>query len=144
MTKDYDFGHENEIISQIVREETKNYNIEFRERLINFAVEIIKFLSTIPKSSEFNVLKYQLSKSGSSIGANYEESQSSSYKEFAQKNRISLREANESKYWLKVIQKLNIGDTKKLDFLLVEADEISRIIGSIVSKVERRINSSTR
>ena len=144
MTKDYDFARDNRIISQIVREETKDYNLEFRERLINFAVEIIKFLSTIPKSSEYNVLIYQLSKSGSSIGANYEESQSSSYKEFAQKTRISLREANESKYWLKVIQKLNIGDRKKLDYLLVESDELSRIIGSIMSKVDRRINSSAK
>jgi four helix bundle protein len=144
MTNENDFSWENEEITNIVREETKKYNIEFRERLVNFAVDIIKFLSTIPKSAEYNVLKYQLSKAGSSVGANYEESQSSSYKEFAQKTRISLRETNESKFWLKVIDKLDIGDRKKLDYLITEADEISRILGSIVSKVDRKLKSSNR
>ena len=140
MKKEYDFSQDTETINQIIHEETKTYNIEFRERLLNFAVDIIKFLNTIPKLTEYNVLKYQLSKSGSSIGANYEESQSSSYKEFAQKTRISLREANESKYWLKIINKLNIGDRKKVISLIKEADEISRILGSIVSKVDRKLS----
>jgi four helix bundle protein len=112
MTEEYNFSSENDKIAEIVREETKDYNIEFRERLLNFAVDIIKFLSTIPRLPEYNVLRYQLSKSGSSVGANYEESQSSSYKEFAQKTRISLREANESKFWLKIIDKLKIGNRK--------------------------------
>jgi four helix bundle protein len=112
--------------------------------LLNFAVDIIRFLFTIPRDSEYNVIRYQLSKAGSSVGANYEESQSSSYKEFAQKTRISLREANESKYWLKVIEKLEIGDRKKLDYLMIEAEEISRILGSIVSKVDRKLKSSIK
>jgi four helix bundle protein len=111
---------------------------------VNFAVDIIKFLATIPKSSEYNVLKYQLSKAGSSVGANYEESQSSTYREFAQRTRIALRESNESKFWLKVIDKLNIGDRKKLDYLSNEAEEISRILGSIVSKVDRKLKSSNK
>jgi four helix bundle protein len=142
MTEEYNFSSENDKIAEIVREETKDYNIEFRERLLNFAVDIIKFLSTIPRLPEYNVLRYQLSKSGSSVGANYEESQSSSYKEFAQKTRISLREANESKFWLKIIDKLKIGNRKKLDYLISEADEVSRILGSIVSKVDRKLKSS--
>ncbi|MCK4559336.1 MAG: four helix bundle protein [Calditrichia bacterium] len=144
MTKEYNFSNENEIINQIIREETKDYNIEFRERLLMFAVDIIKFLFTIPRIPEYNVLRYQLSKAGSSVGANYEESQSSSYKEFGQKTRISLREANESKFWLRVIDKLKIGDRKKLDYLMIEAEEISRILGSIVSKVDKKLKSVNR
>ena len=141
MTNEASYVNENDVIDQILREETKGYNIEFRERLLNFAVDIIRFLSTIPRDSEYNVIRYQLSKAGSSVGANYEESQSSSYKEFAQRTRISLREANESKFWLKVIEKLKIGDLKKVDYLITEADEISRILGSIVSKVDKKLKA---
>ena len=133
----YDFN----IISKIIYEETRGYNIEFRERLLNFAVEIIRFLLTIPKMPEYTVIRYQLSKAGTSIGANYEESQSSSYKEFGQRTRISLREANETKFWLKVIDKLNIGEKEKLKQLMKEAEELSRILGSIVSKVDAKLKS---
>ena len=47
----------NDDINNIVREETKDYNIEFRERLVNFAVDIIKFLYTIPKNNKYNFCK---------------------------------------------------------------------------------------
>ena len=128
-------------INKIIREETQDYNIEFRERLLNFAVDIIRFLLTIPKMPEYTVIRYQLSKAGTSIGANYEESQSSSYKEFGQRTRISLREANETKFWLKVIDKLDIGEKEKLKQLMKEAEELSRILGSIVSKVDAKLKS---
>jgi four helix bundle protein len=144
MTKEYDFSNKSKIIDQFIREETEDYNIEFRERLLSFAVDIIKFLFTIPRVPEYDVIKYQLSKAGTSVGANYEESQSSSYKEFGQKTRISLRETNESKYWLKVVDKLEIGNKQKREYLIKEADEISRILGSIVSKVDKKLKSLNR
>ena len=66
-----------------------------------------------------------------------EEAQSSSYKEFIQKSRISLREANESKYWFKILDGLNIGEVNIRKELLNEVSEISLILGSIVSKSQR-------
>jgi len=53
-------------------------------------------LATSPYKKEYNVLRYQLLRSATSIGANYEESQSTTFTEFIQKLRIALREANES------------------------------------------------
>jgi len=44
-------------------------NKEFRDRLLNFSVDILKFLKTIPYRKEYDVLRYQLSKSATSIGA---------------------------------------------------------------------------
>ncbi len=73
-------------------------NKNFRERLLTFSVDIILFLKTIPYRKEYDVLRYQLSKSATSIGANYEESQSATYKEFLQRIKIALREANETIY----------------------------------------------
>ena len=70
-----------------------------------------------------------------------EEAQSTTYKEFIQKLRISLREANESKYWLKVIKELKITDEKELNTLINEVVEISKILGSIVSKADKKVNT---
>ncbi len=114
-------------------------NSDLRERLLDFSVQCIKFLYTIPAKKEHDVLKYQLSKSATSIGANYEESQSCTYKEFLQKIRISLREANETKYWLAIIEQLDLVEKDKLVILLNEAKEITLILGSIASKVDKKI-----
>ena len=94
----------------------------------------------LPNKKEFDVIRYQLSKSASSIGANYEESQASSEKEFVQKLRIALREANESKYWYKIIERLEILKTEDLKRLIKESNEISLILGSIVSKMHKKLN----
>ena len=117
-------------------------NKDFRERLLSFSVDTIKFLKTLPFRKEYDVLRYQLSKSATSIGANYEESQSSTYKEFFQRIKIALREANETIYWLKVIEKLNIADNKINIKLKNEAIEISLILGSIASKADKNINKT--
>jgi four helix bundle protein len=69
------------------------------ERHFNFAVRCIKFLRTLPSSFEYNVIKYQLTKSCTSSGANYEEAQAgSSRADFTNKVRIALREMRESNY----------------------------------------------
>ena len=46
------------------------FNEKLRERLLNFSVKIIRFLKSIPYKKEYDVLRYQLSKSATSIGAN--------------------------------------------------------------------------
>ncbi len=72
-------------------------NIELRDRLLDFSVAVFKMLKEIPYRKEYDVLRYQLSKSATSIGANYEESQNTTYKDFIHKVKIALREANETK-----------------------------------------------
>ena len=123
-------------------EEKSRYKVDLDKRLLNFSVKTIKFLQTLPYKREFDVFRYQLSKSATSIGANFEEAQSTTYKEFVQKLRISLREANESKYWLRVIKELHIMNEQKTEELLKEVGEISKILGSIVSKAAKKINKN--
>ena len=74
-------------------------NENLNDRLFRFAVNVLKFLPKLPKIPEMNVVRYQLAKSSSSSGANYEESQAGSSKpDFNNKVRISLREMRESNY----------------------------------------------
>ena len=114
-------------------------NKELRERLLTFSVDILNFLKTLPYRKEYDVLRYQLSKSATSIGANYEESQNTTYKDFIHKVKIALREANETKYWLEIIYKLGISNKEKCYALKNEVTELSLILGSIVSKAERKL-----
>ena len=73
------------------------------ERTFNFGVDCIKFMRHLPNYQEYTVIQYQLTKSSTSTGANYEESQAGSSKaDFKNKVRIALREARESNYWLRV------------------------------------------
>jgi four helix bundle protein len=116
------------------------YNL--REKLLQFAVNSIKFLKILPKAPEYEVIKYQYSKASTSIGANYEEAQSSTYKEFLSRLRIALREANESKYWLKIMTELKMGDDDVRNALINEIVTITRILGSITSKVDRKLKGT--
>lgn len=122
-------------VENAVREIAKSYKIDLRDRLLDISVNIIRFLSSLPENREFDVFRYQLSKSATSIGANYEEAQASTYKEFVNRIRISLREAKETLYWMRILVKLNIGNGPDRDRLLKESDEISKIFGSILLKV---------
>lgn len=118
---------------------TANNEIKRRdlaERLFQFAVRIIKFLRHLPNEPEFNNIRFQLSKSSSSSGANYEEAQAASSKpDFIYKNEISLKEMRESNYWLRIIKaSLNLnGELQtELIFLVDESTELKNILGSII------------
>ncbi len=85
--------------------------IDLQDRLLKFSVDIMKFLLTLPKKKEYDVWRYQLSKSSTSAGANYEQAQGAvSRKDFENKIAISLKEAKESNYWLRITRELRIGD----------------------------------
>lgn len=76
-------------------------------------------------------------RSGTSIGANLEEAAAGeSRADFIHKNAIALKEARESRYWLRLLsstESLSGKAEEALDELLKESDELARILGKIVS-----------
>ncbi len=113
---------------------------ELSERLFNFAVRTLKFLSKLPDKPEFRTIRYQLSKSSTSSGANYEEAQAGSSKaDFNNKIRISLREMRESNYWFRIIQATfdEYTNNSELSWLINESSELKKILGSIVNKTRK-------
>lgn len=110
---------------------------DLAERLFQFAVRVIKFLRNLPNDPEFNNIRFQLSKSSSSSGANYEEAQAASSKpDFLYKIEISLKEMRESNYWLRLIKAtLDFeGNLKQeLDFLIKESGKLKSILGRIAT-----------
>ncbi|MFC2118126.1 four helix bundle protein [Bacteroidota bacterium] len=116
---------------------------DLNKRLFDFAVFVIKFLNKLPYTQEFKVIKYQLIKSGSSSGANYEEAQSGSSKaDFIYKTEIVLREMKESNYWLRLLKattnNTNINQTE-LDYLIQESLELKKILAKIIINTKKNL-----
>lgn len=108
---------------------------DLEDRLFKFAVRVIKFIRTLSDTTEYKVIKYQLVKSSTSTGANYEEAQAGSSKaDFTNKVRISLREMRESNYWLRLINGISEDTNEELAYLIQESKELKLILGAIVNK----------
>ena len=109
------------------------------ERTFQFAVAVIQLIKEIQYSKENDVIKTQLAKSATSIGANYEEAQGAFSKDdFKYKICICFKEAKETNYWLRLLKATGIANGKKVDDLVIESDELKRIFGSIMKKVHNR------
>lgn len=107
---------------------------ELLQRTFRFGVNTLNFLNTLPSSVANKVIIYQLAKSSTSVGANYEESQSAESKDdFIHKIGIVSKEARESKFWLKVLNELSKDENhkKQIKDLLEEADQLCKIFISI-------------
>jgi four helix bundle protein len=106
------------------------------ERLFKFTIDVLTFLSSLPKNPEAQIIRYQLAKASSSSGANYEEAQAASSKaDFANKMKIVLREMRESNYWIRICIALKFGNEAEANKLKKESTELKNILGSICSKL---------
>jgi four helix bundle protein len=121
---------ENEKI-EMLEEQQKPYNI--RHRCFHFAKEVMNFVKDCDYERIHFSIFDQLIRSATSIGANVVEGGSgSTKKDFINFFCIALKSANETKYWLCLIRDTMSIDRDRLDELLKEADEISKIIATII------------
>ena len=115
---------------------------DLSERLLCFAADVIKFCRILENSIENRIIKHQLIKASTSVGANYEESQgASSRADFSNKVKISLKEIREANYWLKVIERINSRDDcrEELAGLLDESEQLKKILGAICQKSNNKL-----
>ena len=113
----------------------KEFAKVLEKRTITFAIKILKLSGNLPNTSEALVLRNQLSKSGTSIGANYREAnRSRSTKDFSNKLKISLAEASETDYWLEIIEELGFVESENLKEIRNEAKELLALFTSIANK----------
>lgn len=102
------------------------------EKSYRFAVDIVKFCSKIQEERKEYVITKQLLKSGTSIGANVEEAQQpQSRPDFTSKMSIALKEAYESRYWLRLIRDSGLASAMEVDLRLEQVEEIIRILVAI-------------
>lgn len=116
-----------------------NFSSQLHERLLKYSTNTIRYLSSLPRKGEYEVFRAQLSRSATSIGANYEEARGAiTRKEFINKIAICQKESRESHYWFKILQELSIGNQNMLTLLINESAEILKIF---VASVKTAKNS---
>ena len=82
----------------------KKFAKELEERTKQFAIDIIRLSSTLPNTPEGRTVRTQLTKAGTSVGANYREANRARSKaDFKNKISICESEASETQYWQEVI-----------------------------------------
>jgi four helix bundle protein len=122
-----------------IRDLNSKYEVDLGERLFQFALDVIRFLGKVPNRMEFDVFKKQLSKSATSIGANYQEAQGAySKNEFASKIGICLKEAKETFYFFKLLNALMAEKQNECLRLTKEVNEIQKILAVILIKVRKK------
>ena len=78
------------------------------------------------------VLSKQLLRAGTSVGANVAEAQRAQSKaDFISKMSIAQKEANEAKYWIRLLYDTDYLDDSSFDSLILQIDEILRLLGAI-------------
>ncbi len=112
--------------------ENKEFSKKLEQRTKAFAIRIIRLSSLLPDSVEGKIIRNQLTKSGTSIGANYREAnRARSRADFKNKIKICESEANETCYWLEIIDELKWIGANESESVLVEANELLAIFTSI-------------
>ena len=112
--------------------DNKEFSKQLEERTKKFAISIIKLSVSLPNSPEGKVIRNQVTKSGTSIGANYREANRSRSKaDFINKIKICESESNETLYWLEIIIDLDWIESSKTEKQIKEADELLAIFTSI-------------
>ena len=113
---------------------------DLRERTTEFALRIVRMYKSLPKTTEAQILGKQVLRSGTSVGAQFRESQrAKSDADFINKLESVLQEADETAFWLELLVRAEIVPAKRLESLRKETDEIIAILVTIVMKVKKRI-----
>lgn len=116
------------------------YNLKIRTK--QFAVQMLKLVDSLPNKTSTKVISYQLAKSSSSVGANYRAaSRARSDKEFVSKMNIVLEEADETQYWLELLELLVSDNTELIRENLKETDELISIFVTILKNTKNRMNN---
>jgi four helix bundle protein len=112
---------------------------DIRERTFSFALEILRLCRSLDsKSRSLRILAQQLLRSGTSVGENVQEAQAGqSRPDFISKYNIALKEARETLYWLRLVDASGELSNGACKILLREADEIARVIASIIVKAKK-------
>jgi four helix bundle protein len=109
-----------------------------RERAFQFAVDIVLFCRTLPASWEGRCVADQLFRSGTAVGANYSAAtQGRSPKEFIAKLGTVVEEADESCFWLRLIEATKIPASPARSRLAGEAHELLLIFGASLATAKR-------
>lgn len=113
-----------------------------KEKSFVFAVRIVKLYQHISENKKEFVLSKQLVRSGTSIGANINEAlQGSSKRDFINKMNISLKEAQETEYWLRLLHETHYLSDREFQSIYEDSIELLKMLTSIVKTSRENENA---
>lgn len=115
------------------------------EKCMNFAIRVTNLCRFLIDEKHEHKISDQLFRSGTSIGANMAEAQCAiSKKDFAAKVYISLKECNETLFWLKLLNETGFLNSKQYKSIYDDCEELKRLLVSITktSKLNLDINNN--
>ncbi len=111
---------------------------DIRDRTFRFGVRIVRMTNRLPRTIPGTEVARQVIRSGTSIGANLEEADASESKDdFVHKAKIALKEARETRFWLRTIIESELLCDEETKTLRGEGDELVRIIYAIITNTRK-------
>jgi four helix bundle protein len=123
----------------MLNETKNNEENEILDLSFDFALEIIKLVKYLKANKEF-VMSSQLLRSGTSIGANISEAQAAqSTNDFISKMSIASKEARETEYWLRLLDKSNyLDEYQNKSVLFSSIQSIVKLLTSIIKTTQEK------
>ena len=111
-------------------------NNVIEEKSFHFAVRIVKLCKLLRENPKEFILSKQLLRSGTSIGANVVEAQlAQSRADFVSKLSIALKEAVETKYWLRLLRETDYLTKAEYSSIASDCGELERLLTSIIRTI---------
>ena len=124
----------------------KDFEQEYRDmednpliaKSLDFSVRIVNLCKCLRDERHEAIMSKQILRSGTSIGANASEAVAAeSAEDFIHKLTISLKEANETKYWILLLNRTNYISEEEFKSIMSDCQELRKLIGSIISSTKR-------
>ena len=122
---------------RVVVMKNKVFAKQLEERTKNFSINIIRYSKSLSNTLELNIIRKQLVRSATSIGANYREANRSRSKaDFISRLRICQSEASETEYWLEIMKNISEKHPPPNN-LLNECNELLALFTAIITKLRQ-------
>ncbi len=116
------------------------YKTDLKDRCFRFSLAIITLIDTLPNKRAAWVIADQLLRSAMSIGANLiEGGAASSRLEYKKYYEIALKSANETKYWLSLLESSRLADKINVEPLLFEVNELAKMLAVGVMRLKNKL-----
>ncbi len=114
-----------------------------KNKSFDFSIRVIKLYKFLAEDKREYVLSKQVLRSGTAIGALIRESEfAESKKDFIHKLSIALKEANETEYWLELLNKASYIDDSSFQSIQIDLKEILKILTAIINTSKQKIKET--
>jgi four helix bundle protein len=109
-------------------------------RLLQYGARVIRLVEALPKTMTCRRIGDQLFRSGTAVGANYEEAQGAeSRMDFAHKLQLALKELRESNYWLRLLAESDQVPHGRLTDIIYESTQLRAILSKAVATTKAKM-----